>query len=435
MKKSKSRLMAAVLALLVALATSWPCKVSRAADDLTAKENKIKQSKQQALRNLQLAKQRVSSQTKSFESLKKEVEELKEKGKATEGEVEYLQGTFDKALQELTQAQEVYEKAVSEMERQQKLYEERLVAIFETRNDNSWINILISSKNLESLHTRYELSQIIADNDKQALDSLEASMEYAKRNQDNAKNVQDQADKLLKNAKKQLENLRNDISLQEENLLEQQNKLAQAQGSIKSLEAANASFDAQLKQIGQQRRAQAEALLKMQQQAFAKNQVNSGNFRNAPTPPQGSVIGGAAPAVGGGGWVFPNTYSHTITCPFGYGDNVLGNSSFHRGVDFQGAFGSKIVAARSGTVVKAYNPFEGQNYSGGSYGNYVVIDHGGGLCTLYGHMKSVLVSAGQQVQAGQVIGLCGSTGNSTGPHLHFEVQVNGELQNPLGYVS
>lgn len=426
-----------LVALLATALLMWPTVPLKATDSLTAKEQEIRQNKQQALQNLQQAKIRANSQARDFESLKKEVDELREKGKASEGEVAYLQGTFDKALQELEQAQSVYEHAVAEMERQQKLYEDRLVVIFETRNDNSWLNILISSKNLQAFHTRYELSRIIADNDKQALDSLESSMDYAKLSKDNAKKTQEQADKLLKNAKKQLENLRNDISMSEQNLLEQQNKLSQAQANIKSLEASSANYDAQLKQIGEERKRQAaeqaKRIAEMKQgvgKGFVK-QVSNSNFKNAPTP-QAPVNN--APTRATGGWAFPNAYSSTITCPFGYGDNVLSNSYFHRGVDFQAAFGSNVVAASSGTVTKAYNPYEGQNTSPGSYGNYIVIDHGGGIVTLYGHLKNVMVSEGQQVQAGQLIGCAGSTGNSTGPHLHFEVQVNGNLENPMGYL-
>lgn len=403
------------------------------ADSLSAKEQEIRQNKAQVLKNLQAAKQHAESQAKDFESLKKEVEELEEKGKASEGEVAYLQGTFDKALQELQQAQQAYEHAVADMERQQKLYEDRLVAIFETRNDNNWLNILISSKNLQAFHTRYELSRIIADNDKQALDRLESSMDYAKLSKDNAEKIQSEADKLLQNAKKQLENLRNDISMREQNLLEQQNKLSQAQANIKNLEASSANYDAQLLQIGEERKKQAiEQAKRLAAMQSGAQQGGNNNFHNAPTP-DGSDAG-QAPPISGGGFVFPNAYSSSITCPFGYGDNVLSNSYFHRGVDFQAAFGSNVVAASGGTVTKAFNPYEGQNTSPGSYGNYIVIDHGGGLVTLYGHLKSVMVAEGQQVQPGQLIGLAGSTGNSTGPHLHFEVQVNGNLVNPMAYL-
>lgn len=121
-----------------------------------------------------------------------------------------------------------------------------------------------------------------------------------------------------------------------------------------------------------------------------------------------------------GSMVWPAVGLRTITCPFGsYG---------HRGVDIAGgsAYGKTVVAAKSGTVVAA-------GWSG-SYGNRIVISHGGGLQTLYAHLSHINVSTGQSVSAGQAIGKVGSTGNSTGPHLHFEVQQGGRLINPMSYI-
>ena len=95
-------------------------------------------------------------------------------------------------------------------------------------------------------------------------------------------------------------------------------------------------------------------------------------------------------------------------------------------MDIGAKSGSDIIAAAGGTVIMA-------QYYGG-YGNCVIIDHGGGVSTLYAHMSKIGVSNGQVVSAGQSIGKVGSTGNSTGPHLHFEVRVNGNTQNPRNYV-
>ena len=87
-----------------------------------------------------------------------------------------------------------------------------------------------------------------------------------------------------------------------------------------------------------------------------------------------------------------------------------------------------MVSAASGTVIKAYS-----GGWGGGYGNHVMIDHGNGMMTVYAHLSSVGVSTGQSVSAGQVIGRVGNTGQSTGPHLHFEVRINGVKQNPLNW--
>ena len=92
------------------------------------------------------------------------------------------------------------------------------------------------------------------------------------------------------------------------------------------------------------------------------------------------------------------------------------------------------MAAASGTVIVVDTPVPGQSWGGSGYGNYVVIDHGNGVSTLYGHCTSVYVSNGQTVSAGEAIGTVGSTGTSTGSHLHFEVRINGERVNPVNYL-
>lgn len=116
--------------------------------------------------------------------------------------------------------------------------------------------------------------------------------------------------------------------------------------------------------------------------------------------------------------------SGTITSRFGAGSKI--RRSAHTGLDIANSVGTPIVAAASGTVT-----FSGYK---GSYGNMIVISHGNGVQTYYGHCSKLYVSAGAQVSQGQAIGAVGSTGNSTGPHLHLEVRVNGVAYNPQNYV-
>ena len=116
-------------------------------------------------------------------------------------------------------------------------------------------------------------------------------------------------------------------------------------------------------------------------------------------------------------------------CPavgrFGYRtDPITGEVSYHSGTDIAAPAGTPILAAADGTVIVA----NGVDSWGGSYGYYVKLDHGGGLQTLYAHCQTICVTAGQQVQAGQVIGYVGHTGRATGDHLHFEIVENGQRQ-------
>ena len=126
-------------------------------------------------------------------------------------------------------------------------------------------------------------------------------------------------------------------------------------------------------------------------------------------------------------WPLPN-YS-TISSSYGWRFN---GTDFHTGIDITGSncMGATIVAANTGTVVKANTTFT----VGRGYGKYIIIDHGGGKSTLYGHCSELLVSEGQTVSRGQAIAKVGSTGWSTGPHLHFEVREGEQHVNPLPYL-
>ena len=134
---------------------------------------------------------------------------------------------------------------------------------------------------------------------------------------------------------------------------------------------------------------------------------------------------GSSAYVGTGQMIWP--LGGPITSEYGWRTHpIYGNARYHSGIDIGGDYGMNIYAADSGTVT----------YSGwiSGYGNTVIIDHGNGVSTLYGHNQSLTVSVGQNISQGDVIAHCGSTGNSTGPHCHFEVRVNGEPTNPYDYL-
>ena len=135
---------------------------------------------------------------------------------------------------------------------------------------------------------------------------------------------------------------------------------------------------------------------------------------------------GDGPALGDGTFIRP--VPGPITSGFGYRtDPVTGATAFHAGLDFGAPCGTPIKAAGTGVILSA-------GFNSGGYGNMTLINHGNGLSTLYGHQSSIIVSAGQSVTQGQVIGYVGSTGKSTGCHLHFEVRVGGNPVDPNGYL-
>ena len=113
-----------------------------------------------------------------------------------------------------------------------------------------------------------------------------------------------------------------------------------------------------------------------------------------------------------------------VSSPYGLRWN---GTEFHQGIDIAAETGTPIVATADGVVTSA-------GWNGSGYGNMVDVDHGGGIMTRYGHASAVAVTVGQEVRRGQVIAYVGSTGYSTGPHLHYEVRVNGQPVNPAGYL-
>lgn len=194
---------------------------------------------------------------------------------------------------------------------------------------------------------------------------------------------------------------------------EQQKVLDAAKSNKAAAAQMEQDLDAQLASVRnliQQRLAAAEAARQAAQQA-SSDEGGGGSDDNY------------VQGTGAMGW----PCSGPITSPFGYRTHpIFGTTIFHAGIDIGVDYGTPIHAADSGVVV----------YSGwiSGYGNAVIIDHGGGISTLYGHNQSLAVSEGQSVSKGSVIAYAGSTGNSTGPHCHFEVDVNGSPVNPMGYL-
>jgi murein DD-endopeptidase MepM/ murein hydrolase activator NlpD len=138
-----------------------------------------------------------------------------------------------------------------------------------------------------------------------------------------------------------------------------------------------------------------------------------------------AIVSRGNPTPGNHRFIWP--VNGSISSPFGPRvQPIIGASTFHPGVDIAASQGTPIKAAGDGVVKMA-----GWN---GGYGNFTLIDHGGGLATGYGHQSRIAVSIGQHVSTGEVIGYVGSTGNSTGPHLHWEVRVNGNPVDPMGWV-
>ena len=170
---------------------------------------------------------------------------------------------------------------------------------------------------------------------------------------------------------------------------------------------------------------QAEEEARREEEAAANNNNNSGS--SGGNGNAGSEGGSSSGGASSSGWLYPLPYRVSITDAYGWRINpISGQRSFHHGTDFAAGSGTAIYASRSGTVTDAgYDDV---------YGYSVTINHGDGYSSLYAHMTHFVVSSGDYVTQGQVIGYVGSTGWSTGPYLHFSIYYNGSSVNPMNYV-
>ena len=234
----------------------------------------------------------------------------------------------------------------------------------------------------------------------------------------NARSYTIAAKAALEDTKTELEEEKGYLEIKEAELLEQ---LAEAHELILKMEAdIDSAYELRQQVIAEEERVQREinaAVEELRRQQEAA--------RQAAARQSGQSSSGGTWASGTGQFMWPA--GGGITSEFGIRKHpVYGDLRMHNGVDIAAAHGTNVVAADSGTVITStYNS---------NYGNYVVISHGDGLTTLYAHLSSRQVTAGTAVTKGQVVGLVGSTGISTGPHLHFEVSLNGTRVNPRNYL-
>ncbi len=292
----------------------------------------------------------------------------------------------DKARLELLRAQ---------LKRALKVLRERLVAIYETSEPDA-MTVILSSKGFDDLLNRYEYLRRVHDQD----------TEIAERVRD----LRDQAGETVARVRA----ARDEIAAKQAELEQTQAALEARQGDL----ADARSHDQQALGRVQETQQRLEGdLSDLQAQVQAQLQA----AQAAPAAPTPGVPAAPAGAQSSQGFIWP--VNGPITSPF---CEPRPWEACHPGIDIGVPSGTPIRAVADGTVAIAGPE--------GGYGNYTCIDHGGGLSTCYAHQTSISVSVGQHVSQGQVIGISGCTGLCFGPHLHFEVRVNGQVVDPMGYL-
>lgn len=270
-----------------------------------------------------------------------------------------------------------------------------------------------------------------ADNFLDMLDRLNIIFQINEADQKLIKQL-DEAAKEVAQAKQELQEQKEALQATKQELEDSQKvleeKRAEADKLLEQLVATGAEYQA-LVDEAEEEKANLNSDINKLQSAYdiAKYQEYLAS-RPPVTPPSTNTGGtaGSSNVTAGIKWVLPTTYTR-VSSAYGWRIHpVYGDQRFHHGIDLSASSGTPIVAVRDGTVtVAVFNS---------SAGYYVNIDHGDGFMSRYLHMTHYIVSAGQKVKAGQVIGYVGSTGTSTGPHLHFGLYINGASVNPADYI-
>lgn len=299
----------------------------------------------------------------------------------------------------IDQTQTELEEAEAKEEEQYDLFCRRVRAMEEDGGKLSYWSVLFKATSFTDLLTRLSDANEVMEADQQVIDELEQLQEEIQEKKSN-----------LETARTETVTLKNGLDSQKAELDQER---AAANALAQEIESNAAEYQSTLDAIEAEEEAIQKKIVQLSQQLAAQ---------------QNSSGGSSSSSAALGGYIWPVS-SRKINSPFGpRNTGIAGASTNHKGVDIGGVYySSQVHAAKAGTVIVS-------QYSS-SYGNYVVISHGSGNTTLYAHMSSRSVSVGQTVAQGAVIGITGSTGISSGPHLHFEITENGVRVNPLNYLT
>lgn len=388
--------------------------------------SEAQQEKKTLENDLQKAKELIDSLKGSKEDIQSEVEKLDKQLNEISGKVKEFESRLSKKRQEIANTESALNKAKEQEKKQYRNMKKRIQFMYEN-GQTSYVEMLLSADSFTDFLNAVEYITQISQYDRKMLKEYQnmqvtiadtqktLETDYASLQSLQAKVQEEkQAVAALESAKK---GELNDVA----------DDLTDAQSVAKAYEAEIQAQNEVIAQIqAAQKRAAEQQAAQQQAQAAEENQGATDAAGENQNTAQNTTPSGNGQSTGSMMWPCPS--SKRVTSDYGPRTSPTnGASSNHKGIDIGAAYGADIVAADGGTVLVA-------TYSS-SGGNYVIIDHGGGLCTVYMHASSLTVSAGQTVSKGQVIAKVGSTGISTGNHLHFGVTLNGVYVSPWGYVS
>lgn len=402
MSKLRIRILSVLLCFVFTFASVSMTASAELVSSLQSKKNKIEDK----LDSLQGQLDDLSSEMSDTEEylstlrskisvLQDKIDNLEDEKSALQTEIDAIEQSITKIENDMKEIQLQIDKKQAEFDESYEAYCQRLRAMYVSGSVSN-LEIILSSGDMSTILTRSQMIKSVSEQDSSILEDLMNKMAE------------------IEEQKKSLEEKRNEYNEDKEKLEENKKSL---QSSIDDINSSKSELDSEtekanslMRQLAGKSTQYMELIETNQEQLEAVE----ADLRNASGVSYGS---------GSGTLGYP-TDSRSISAGFPY----YSNGGWHGGIDFPVSTGSNVYAAGSGTVVVV-------KYLSYSYGYHVYIDHGDGLQTLYAHNSQILVSVGDKVSRGQVIAKSGSTGNSTGPHCHFEVRVNGTQVNPLNYLN
>lgn len=399
-------------ALIVMIHAASSSEIKSKLADLRAKQAEIQKQSDELEKSIAENK----DQTKTLVGQKAEIDQEMEMSRQ---KIENLNEQIQQLNLLIAEKQTELEASVAKEEALQKQYKARLRSMEETGSVSYW-SILFKASSFSDLLDRVDMIREIAESDQLMLKQLSAATQAVET---------ERAD--LEQQKLDLQQTEDDLAVEQAEL---ETKRAKADTLITQMQVEYASLSDEFLAAEADEAAVREQIKKAETDYFnalAKEQAAAAAAAAAANKPSSGSNSSSSSSSGGassGGFAFPLAYSTGVTCAYGPRVHPInGNKSFHYGVDLAAGMNTEIYATKSGTVT-------GATY-GEANGYYVTINHGDGYSSIYAHMTNYVVSVGDSVKQGQLIGYVGTTGWSTGPHLHFEILYNGSNVNPMNYIS
>lgn len=399
-------------ALIVMVHAASSSEIKSKLADLRAKQAEIQKQSDELEKSIAENK----DQTKTLVGQKAEIDQEMEMSRQ---KIENLNEQIQQLNLLIAEKQTELEASVAKEEALQKQYKARLRSMEETGSVSYW-SILFKASSFSDLLDRVDMIREIAESDQLMLKQLSAATQAVET---------ERAD--LEQQKLDLQQTEDDLAVEQAEL---ETKRAKADTLITQMQVEYASLSDEFLAAEADEAAVREQIKKAETDYFnalAKEQAAAAAAAAAANKPSSGSNSSSSSSSGGassGGFAFPLAYSTGVTCAYGPRVHPInGNKSFHYGVDLAAGMNTEIYATKSGTVT-------GATY-GEANGYYVTINHGDGYSSIYAHMTNYVVSVGDSVKQGQLIGYVGTTGWSTGPHLHFEILYNGSNVNPMNFIS